>query len=314
MMTAAPPVAVLEDVTKSFGRTTVIDHLSLSVTPGQIYGMIGPSGCGKTTTVRLLLGILAPDEGQINVLGVEPSHFTSRHREQIGYTPQGFYLYPTLSVKENANFVAGLYGVGFFKRRRRVREVLRFLELWDARKRLARDISGGMQRRLELACALIHEPRLLLVDEPTAGLDPVLREKIWDHLRTLCDRGATVVVTTQYIDEAVYCDTVAVLNKGRLAAFGTPDELRERAMGGEALEINAPITREEMRVLWALPEVHSVEQTGPDRVRVLVEDAATAMPAVARALQERGIDVEALHPHVPTFDEVFMKIVEAERD
>jgi len=313
-MTTPPPVASLVDVDKSFGNTKIIDSLSLDVVPGQIYGMIGPSGCGKTTTVRLLLGILAPDEGRVQVLGTEPRNFSSRHREQIGYTPQGFYLYPTLTVRENANFVAALYGVGLFKRRKRVREVLEFLELWDARKRLARDISGGMQRRLELACALMHNPSLLIVDEPTAGLDPVLREKIWSHLRALCDRGATVIVTTQYIDEAVYCDTVAVLNKGALAALGTPDELRQQALGGEALEIDTPVTREEMTVLWALPEVHSVDQTGPHTVRVMVDSAATAMPIVSRALEERGIQVEALRPHVPTFDEVFMKIVGAERE
>ena len=155
-MTTATPIVELSDVTKKFDDATVVDHLSMSVPSGQIFGLIGPSGCGKTTTIRLLVGVLAPTEGTVRVLGVEPSGFTTRHREQIGYTPQGFFLYPTLTVKENVSFVAGLFGMGWLKRRRRIKEVLQFLELWDERKRLARDISGGMQRRLELLLKLMY--------------------------------------------------------------------------------------------------------------------------------------------------------------
>lgn len=308
----APPVITISGLSKSFDETIVIDDLSFEVTPGQICGLIGPSGCGKTTTVRVLLGLLKPSSGSVSVLGADPTRFSTKHREQIGYTPQGFFLYPTLTVIENARFIAGLYGIGLFRRRRRIREVLQLLELWDARHRLARDISGGMQRRLELACALFHRPSLLFVDEPTAGLDPVLRAKIWSHMRTLCEQGTTVFVTTQYIDEAEFCDTVAVMNKGRLAAYGTPEELRHRAMEGEEVEVEADgVNRREMAALLNLDGVQAVRRGGPGRVVLSVDQASTAMPLITAALQQRGVSVQAIHPRVPSFEEVFMKIVEA---
>lgn len=301
----------MHGVIKKFGDRPVVTGLDLVVPRGVIFGMIGPSGCGKTTIIRLLLGVLAPSAGEMRVLGTPPAQFTTRLRAKIGYTPQGFTLYPTLTVQENARFVGGLYGIGWFRRRRRVREVLTFLELWDARNRLARDISGGMQRRLSLACALLHRPDLLFVDEPTAGLDPMLRAKIWDYLRSLAKQGATVVVTTQYIDEAVYCDTVAVLHRGHVAAIGTPDALRERAMGGDALDVELPAyTRESVLALWAVPEVRAVEPHGPGLLRVFVDDLARATPAVTRLFDSQGVPVTAIRPWTPGFDEVFMKIVE----
>ncbi len=306
----APTVIEIAGVTKTFGSTTVIDDLSLSVPAGQIYGLIGPSGCGKTTTVRLLMGLLAPESGQVRVMGVDPRQFTTHHRELIGYTPQGFYLYPTLTVAENARFVAGMYGMGWLRSRRRVREVLEFLELWPARKRLARDISGGMQRRLALACALLPHPSLLIVDEPTAGLDPVLREKIWTFLRQLRDQGTTILMTTQYIDEADDCDTVAIMTRGQLAALGSPEELRHQAMGGEIVDVEAQnLTNADIAALWNLPEVRSVDRHGPMSLSLLVADIATAIPAITDTLHSGSAEVIAVRPHVPTFDEVFMKIV-----
>jgi ABC-2 type transport system ATP-binding protein len=306
------PVVEMTAVSKVYGDTAVLDDLTLRVAPGQIYGLIGPSGCGKTTAIRLLVGVLAPTSGDLRVLGVAPKAFTTRERGQIGYTPQGFYLYPTLTVIENARFVAGLYGVPWLRRRRRVRDVLTLLELWDARDRLARDISGGMQRRLALACALIHEPILFFVDEPTAGLDPMLREKIWEHLRRLRDQGRTIVVTTQYIDEAAYCDTVAIMSKGRLAAIGTPEELRRQALKGEVLEVETagPLSREDVLALWQLDGVQSVDRQSARCLTLMVDDLTISAPAVTRVLGDREHDVEAIRPYVPTFDEVFLRIVE----
>jgi ABC-2 type transport system ATP-binding protein len=309
---AAPPIVTVTDLAKSFDDTPVVDGLTFEVRPGEICGLIGPSGCGKTTTVRLLLGLLKPDGGAVTVLGADPTRFSSRQRERIGYTPQAFFLYPTLTVIENARFVAGLYGLGLFRRRRRIREVLEFLDLWDARHRLARDISGGMQRRLELACALFHRPALLFVDEPTAGLDPVLRAKVWTHLRALCDQGATVFVTTQYIDEAEYCDTVAILNRGRLAAHGSPEELRHRALDGDEVEVEVDdVDRQTMAALLGLEGVQSVQRAGAGRLLLSVDEASTAMPLITAALQQRHVAVYAIHPRVPSFEEVFMKIVDA---
>lgn len=309
----AAPIIELVNVTKSFGEnngTKAVDDVTLTVGGGQIFGLIGPSGCGKTTVIRLLLGIFSPTSGSLQVMGVEPQALTTRHRERIGYTPQGFYLYPTLTVFENTRFVAGLFGLNFIRQRRRSREVLQFLELWEARNRLARDLSGGMQRRLALACALLHEPTLLFVDEPTSGLDPMLRQKIWDELRELCNRGTSIFVTTQHIDEAAYCDNVAVLRAGKLLAVGAPATLRQQAMGGEIIDLEAEaLGREDLQALRTLPGVHFVRWTEGDVLRLVVDDAATMTPTIVAALQERGVNVISVNPYEATFDEVFMRIV-----
>jgi ABC-2 type transport system ATP-binding protein len=200
--------------------------------------------------------------------------------------------------------------MGYFHRTRRVREVLQFLDLWEARNRLARDLSGGMQRRLALACALLHEPTVLFVDEPTAGLDPMLRQKIWDELRELCRLGASIFVTTQYIDETVYCDTVAVLSEGRLLAVGAPGELRQRAMGGEIIDLQiGSFSRDDLRELRELPGVRALRLVADDSIRLVVVEAATRTPNVIAFLQERGVAVESATPYEASFDVVFMKIV-----
>lgn len=305
-----PAAVELESVTKAFGEARVLEDISLRIEPGQVCGLIGPSGCGKTTLVRLLVGLANPTAGTVRVEGVQPAKFTTRDREQIGYTPQGFILYPTLTVMENAKFVAQLYGVGWRQRRRRIREVLTFLEIWDARKRMASDISGGMQRRLSLACALIHQPRILFVDEPTAGLDPVLRNKIWSYLQQYRDRGNSVIVTTQYIDEAIYCDSVAVLNRGGVVAYGTPESLRQQALGGEALDVEGnQFERGDIVALYELPSVRSVQWTDRGELRLSVDDIGAATVAITETLHNRGTEVTAVRPYLPTFDEVYMKLV-----
>ena len=310
-MDAEMAAVLLEDVTKTYGTVNALDHLSLAVAPGQIFGLIGPSGCGKTTLVRLVVGVLEPTTGEVRVLGKDPRHLRPAERERLGYTPQRFFLYPSLTVKENANFVAGLFGLSFRRRHRRIRQVLEFLELWDARDRLARDLSGGMQRRLALATALLHQPSLLLVDEPTAGLDPVLRRKIWDYLSALRDEGTTIVVTTQYIDEAIYCDNVAVMAEGRVLACAPPEELRQRAMGGELLDVRAEnLGREEVVLLRQMPGVREVRWVGADTLRMVVADASTLTPQIIDRLETNNSHVVAVEPFEATFDEVFMHIVE----
>jgi ABC-2 type transport system ATP-binding protein len=300
----------LNEVTKRFGDNEVLHPLSLRVHKGEIIGLIGPSGCGKTTLIRIMLGLTNPSSGEVEVLGCEPRNFGTAERMQIGYAPQGFNLFPTLTVRQNASFIGGLYGLGFWQRHWRVREMLGFLEIWDARNRLARDISGGMQRRLTLACALLHHPTLLFVDEPTAGLDPALREKIWNHLEWFRDRGATVLVTTQYIDEAAHCDSVAVMRDGSVVAHGHPEELRRRAFGGEALDVRSEdgFTRDDVVKLYQLDAVRSIERGRPNVLRVWVDDSAEATPDVTGVLHERGKDLCEVRPYVPTYDEVFLRL------
>ena len=206
---------------------------------GEIFGFIGPSGSGKTSTIRLLTGVYGPNEGRIRVMGIAPDHPSRVMQEKFGYMPQLFVLYPNLTVRENLNFVASLYGLNPFKRKKRVDQLLKFVELWDARNKLAEHVSGGMQRRIELAASLLHDPPLLFVDEPTAGIDPVLRRKFWDEFERLRGEGRTIFVTTQYVGESEHCDRVGVIRNGRLIALDTPVALRRTAFGGDMIDIEA---------------------------------------------------------------------------
>jgi len=298
----------VEDVTKAFGDVVAVDGVTLSVPRGSILGVIGPSGSGKTTTVRMLTGALRPDSGRVRVLGEDPVHFRRRTRERIGYMPQLFTLYPDLTASENVDFVASLFGLLWFRRRRRVREVLETVDLWDARKRRASDLSGGMQRRLELASALVHEPALLFLDEPTAGLDPLLRARVWEELHRLKEGGRTVLVTTQYVNEAEECDSVALIANGRVVALAPPDELRRQATGGDIIEIETGGAFD-AGTLERLPEVRGVTQPGPRSFRVTVDDAARATPAVVAAIDGTGVAVVSAQEYRLSFDEVFAALV-----
>ncbi|MCA1588616.1 MAG: ABC transporter ATP-binding protein [Chloroflexi bacterium] len=309
---SSEPIIVMDRVTRAFGEHVAVRDLSLAVTAGTIVGLIGPSGSGKTTTVRMLTGTLGRTEGGIRVLGEDPMHFSRRARGRIAYMPQLFSLYEDLSAQENVGFVAALYGIGPFRRRRLIRDALAVVDLTEVRHRLARDLSGGMQRRLELACALVHSPDVLFVDEPTAGIDPMLRQAVWDEIRRLRDEGRTLLVTTQYVAEAEYCDHVALIADGELVAFDTPDELRRLVFGGEVLEVNAQRTVEP-EMLDGIPGILRISQPGPRQLFVTTEDAASTTPRIVEALRAHGIEVLGLQEHQPTFDEVFTGLVEQRR-
>lgn len=311
--TSSPDDAVVvEDVTKRFGDDVAVDGISLTVRTGTILGVIGPSGAGKTTTVRMLTGAITPTEGHVRVLGEDPQRFRRQTRERIGYMPQLFTLYTDLTARENVDFVASLFGVLWRTRHRRTREVLQLVDLWDVRGRRAGALSGGMQRRLELACALVHNPALMFLDEPTAGIDPLLRARIWDELHRLRDEGRTLIVTTQYVNEAEACDTVALISGGRLIALAPPEELRRSAVGGDVIEIetSAPFDGAALR---GLPVVRHVEQVEPGQLRVVVDDAGTALPEVVEAIRQGGGDVASASEARPSFDSVFATLVERDR-
>lgn len=299
-------------MTRAFDGRIVVDGLSFDVHRGTILGIVGPSGSGKTTTVRMLTGTLGRTRGDILVLGEDPRRFSRRARGRIAYMPQLFSLYEDLSAQENVGFVAALYGIGPFRRGRLIRRALEIVELWNVRHRLARDLSGGMQRRLELACALVHSPDVLFVDEPTAGIDPMLRHAIWNELRRLRDAGGTLVVTTQYVAEAEYCDWVALIVDGQLVALDTPEALRRAVFGGEVLEVN---TQREVDpgILAFAPGVLAVRQTAPRQLMVTTADAAITTPRIMELLRRAGIGVLGLEEHQPTFDEVFTGLVEQKR-
>jgi ABC-2 type transport system ATP-binding protein len=303
-----PAPVELQHVGHHFGQVVAITDISFSVPAASLTAIIGPSGAGKTTCVRAITGALWPSAGRVIVLGEETRHFHRRTRERIGYMPQSFALYPELTVLENLDFVGSLYGLLNGRRRRRCREVLELIELWDARHRRAERLSGGMRRRLELACALVHEPSLLVLDEPTAGIDPVLRARVWKELDDLRGAGVTVVLTTQYVSEAEYCDYVALISDGRLAAYDTPEALRRRALGGEVIQVTTQ-RQFDAASLPPIEGVREIRQTGPRELLVIADQAGKASPRVIGAIEDAGAQVDFSREYVPTFDEVFTALV-----
>src|SRR5512140_1452288 len=269
-----------DHLTKKFGDEIAVQDVTFYVPPASIFGFIGPSGSGKTTTVRLLTGVYTPTEGKVTVLDHNPAKFSQAERSHIGYMPQLFVLYPNLTVWENLNFAASLYGMGLF-RGKRLKAALIFVELYEHRSKLARNISGGMLRRLSLAATLIHDPQLLFLDEPTAGIDPVLRHKFCEHFRELKSQGRTIFITTQYVSEADNCDLVGVQNNGKLLLVDTPRGIRHHAYGGDMVDFHTtePINFQTEVLLRSLPFVLSkTTRTGDNSMRIVVNQASTATP------------------------------------
>jgi ABC-2 type transport system ATP-binding protein len=297
-------------VTKRFNSHAVVRDLTFDVQQGEIFGFIGPSGSGKTTTIRLLTGVYEPTEGEIRIMGVPPSHPSRQVQERFGYMPQLFVLYPNLTVRENLNFAASIYGLGARLRRRRIKELLDFVELKDARNRVAANVSGGMQRRIELAAALLHNPPLLFVDEPTAGIDPVLRSKFWDEFRRLRNEGRTIFVTTQYVGESEYCDRVGVIRNGRIIALDTPVGLRRAAMGGDIVDIvSDDFTASVVYNLSRLDSVKEVRPRSRNEVRVYVENAGSTIPLLIDAMKANNCSISNIAEYKPAFDEVFIELM-----
>jgi ABC-2 type transport system ATP-binding protein len=300
-------------LTRCFGQQTVLDRVDLDVRAGTIVGLIGPSGCGKTTLIRTMVGIRQPDAGEISVLGTTPSEFTEADRARIGYMPQLPALLPGLSIIDNLRFAASLYGVNIRGRRRRMREMLQFVGLADDPKKLAGTASGGMRRRLALAQTLIHDPELIFLDEPTAGIDPILRDRFWQHFRRLRDHGRTLIVSTQYVGEASDCDVVAVMAQGRIVTLAPPDELRRRAFGGDLIELRPErgwFTADEIGKLSTEPYVARADRTAAG-ARVVVEDAAMDTPRIIEAVRQMDIGAVALDQLTPDYDDVFVAIMRA---
>ncbi len=301
-------------LTKQFDNEIAVQNVTFEIPQGTIFGFIGPSGCGKTTTVRLLTGLYAPTQGKVTVLGKNPLEFSPRMHTKIGYMPQLFALYHDLSVWENMNFAASLYGVGLW-RGRRLNRLLDFVELKEHKHKLVRYISAGMQRRLSLAATLVHNPELLFLDEPTAGIDPVLRRKFWDHFKDLQNQRHTLFVTTQYVSEAAYCDYVGVLRHGRLLMVETPEGLRRRAFGGEVVDLRTAerITYDDLQQIMALPWVQGeVKRLDDTTVRIVVDDASTAMPMLLGWGQAHNLKAESIQEYLPPFDDVFVELVNGE--
>jgi ABC-2 type transport system ATP-binding protein len=305
-------IVELDAVTKRFGKVAVIDDLSLVVEPGTILGLIGPSGSGKTTAVRLMTGAYRPDEGRALLFGRDAAELSRYGRSRIGYLPQLPVLSPDLPLGTNLRFVAALNGAGRKVRQRRMPEVLDLVRLTDATGTKARDASGGMQRRAALAGALLHDPELLFLDEPTAGIDPILRAELWERFHQLRTDGRTLIVTTQYVAEAAHCDEVALIADGRLVAVGPPERLRDDAAGADLVEVTAEraLPPAAVAAVVDLPEVLDVEVLEPTRLRAMTNDALAAQPAISAALERLEVTAVEVERVELSYDEMFVRLVE----
>jgi ABC-2 type transport system ATP-binding protein len=304
-------VICARQLNKQFGEFSVTD-LSFDIPRGTIFGFIGPSGSGKTTTIRLLTGTYKPTSGEVRVLGQSPARFTRRTREQIGYMPQLFFLYPHLSVWENMNFVASLYGMRITNRYR-LNELLELVELQNDRNKLVRDLSGGMQRRLSLAATLVPNPKLIFLDEPTAGIDPVLRNKFWEYFKKIREEDRTFFITTQYVGEVTYCDLVGVMDNGRLLMVDTPSGIRYQVYGGNIvdLETTHPIEWDTISAIERLPFVKDKARVLSDhQVRLIVNQARHDIPDLMEWCGQHGVKVETIEEFLPPFDDVFVHLIE----
>jgi ABC-2 type transport system ATP-binding protein len=300
-------VLSVQGLTKRFKANTAVDRLELSLSPGEIYGLVGPDGAGKTTTLRLLAGLLVPDEGTAQVDGLDVQKEREQVKTRIGYVPQVFSLYGDLTVSENLRFFADLYNVIGEARRERMERLLGITRLGRFPDRLARNLSGGMQKKLALATNLFHTPKVLLLDEPTNGVDPVSRRELWEFLRELSGEGTAILVSTPYMDEAERCDRAGLLFEGRLLLSGPPREMLKEMKGEVVLLISPdqPRARKLLEQKGGLTEVYPVGEA----LHLIAEGAEQAMPSIRTLLEKEGIFIQTMRLIPPTFEDLFISLI-----
>jgi ABC-2 type transport system ATP-binding protein len=306
-------IVACHELGKSFDDHVVVHDLDLAIPAGTIVGLIGPSGCGKTTTVRLLTGLYEPTTGAAWVDGTRATELSHAQRARIGYLPQIPALFPELSMWENLSFHASMYGLRL-RRKRRLRQLLDWVELGADRDKRVSAASGGMQRRLALAAAFVHDPTLVFLDEPTAGIDPILRAKFWDQFQELRNAGRTLVVTTQYVGEAAECDLVGVLSDGELVMLDSPANLLRAAYGGDVLDVELERVTPDLDVLRGIDGVvERPRAVGPRWWQVVVDDSARTCQRVREALEGADIGSVDVRDHPIDYDEAFVRIIERHR-
>ena len=300
----------VKDLTKRFGAFVAVDRVSFQVAPGEIFGFLGPNGAGKSTTIRILCGLLTPTSGQAFVGGYDVASEPEKIRSHIGYMSQKFSLYDDLKVEENIEFFSGIYGVAPEKRAERKDYVLRMSGLESRRDTMTRLLSGGWKQRLALGCAILHEPPILFLDEPTSGVDPIARRDFWDLIHHLAEAGRTVFVSTHYMDEAEYCHRLALMYRGRIIALGEPPQLKHQLQGHTLLRLETAGVLDTMNALEGQPGVSEVAVFGSG-LHVTVPDASYA-ERIRAVLAERGIEIRRLEPIEPSMEDVFVAMIEAE--
>lgn len=298
----------LKDVVKKFGDFVAVDHVSLEVTPGEIFGFLGPNGAGKSTTIRICCGLLRPTSGEGRVMGLDILTRSEEIKSRLGYMSQKFSLYDDLRVEENLKLFGGIYGLNSGELSRRIDEVLAMIELAGRRNHLTRELPGGLKQRLALGSALLHRPPLIFLDEPTSGVDPGTRRNFWDLIYTLADQGVTVFVTTHYMEEAEYCHRIALINRGRLIALGSPMELKTRYLSGRIYEIETQNVLAGVEALANADLALDAAVFGRTMHVRLAEEVAAAdylVPILAAA----GLEVQAVRPIDPSLEDVFVALV-----
>ncbi|MGE5375385.1 MAG: ATP-binding cassette domain-containing protein [Bacteroidota bacterium] len=311
------PAIVVQDLTKNFGPFTAVDCVSFTVQGGEIFGWLGPNGAGKTTTIRMLLGLIKPTSGWASVLGYDPSTQTKIMQAQVGYMSQQFTLYNELTARENIRFYGQVYGLSRSALNQRQDELLQMAGLEKHANVITGNLSGGWKQRLALGCAIVHRPRVIFLDEPTAGVDPINRREFWELIYGMAKQGVTVLVTTHYMDEAELCQRVGFISQGQLVALDSPSRLKQTQMRGRVLEISSPSPDQVMPVL------KDAQQKGDlllDEVALYGAQIHAVVPAgneyrdlIRGRLDAKGISITSLEWIEPTLEDVFISAVNAPR-
>jgi ABC-2 type transport system ATP-binding protein len=301
----------IDDMVKKFGDFVAVDHVSLKIPKGEIFGFLGPNGAGKSTTIRMLCGLLTPTSGRGSVNGFDVASQPEDIRRSIGYMSQKFSLYDDLTVEENIDFFTGIYGVPQALRAERKNYVLEMANLAERRRAMTRTLSGGWKQRLALGCAILHDPPVLFLDEPTSGVDPIARGAFWHLIHDLAETGHTIFVSTHYMDEAEYCHRLALMYRGKVITLGTPAELKRGLTAHTLLNLEASEPLETMRALEGLEGVRDVAVFGGG-LHVTVDDAEAGGPRIRAALEAKGIVVRRLEEIEPSMEDVFVAMIEAE--
>src|SRR5512133_243646 len=296
-------VIKVENLTRRFGDFVAVDHINFEVNEGEVVGYLGPNGSGKTTTIRMLLGLLEPTEGEATVLGFDAFRQSEEVRARAGYMSQKFAIYDDLTVLENLTFYGGVYGI---RDKARIHRTLDLVGLQGHDSTLTRSLSAGWRQRLALGIALVHEPKLLFLDEPTSGVDPTARRAFWDLIYELAESGVTILVTTHYMDEAEYCERVGIMRDGKLLAIDTPLKLKETMIPGDVWEVYAEPLQEGLDIL---PQVKGVLRVGlaGDHLRTITEKGMEKH-TLLNALKEKGMDVRDIVVGEPTLEDVFISL------
>ncbi len=310
-----PSAITVSNLSKQFGNFTAVDDISFRVREGEIFGWLGPNGAGKTTTIRMLLGLLKPSAGQMNVSGFDPVKQTKAMHAKVGYMSQLFTLYNDLTAIENIRFYGRVYGLSSSELKIRQQEILHMAGLEGRENALTATLSGGWKQRLALGCAIVHNPKVVFLDEPTAGVDPISRRDFWGLIYSMAKKGTTILVTTHYMDEAELCQRVGFISQGKLVALDTPENLKRNQMHGQVLEINTPEPERAMRLLKSLQTENAIPfdevALYGAQVHAVVPDATKYKPIVSQALARGRIEVHSIDWIAPTLEDVFISSVSA---